>query len=56
MVVLALATARELDSASLALIGAIGTASLFGDFYVKYRIVKTGRHALLGRAGLGSIA
>ena len=42
VVPLALGIARELGATSLALLATIGVASLIGDFYVKYCIVKAG--------------
>jgi len=42
LVPIALGTARELGAGGLAVVGTIGAASLIGDFYVKYCVVKAG--------------
>jgi formate-dependent nitrite reductase membrane component NrfD len=44
VVPLALALARELGTAGLLVVGMIGVASLVGDFYVKYCVVKAGTY------------
>lgn len=56
VVPIVLAVARESFAApELAVLGAIGVASLVGDFYVKYCIVKAGVYVpVVGRAGVSA--
>jgi formate-dependent nitrite reductase membrane component NrfD len=51
---LALGAARALGATGSAVLAAIGVASLIGDFYVKYCIVKAGVYVpTVGAAGAG---
>ncbi len=52
LVPLALGTARELGTLGLLALGTIGVASLIGDFFVKYCVVKAGAYAPLQGEGI----
>ena len=55
LVPIGLGLARELGTTSLFVLGTIGTASLIGDFFVKYCIVKAGVYVPLRGAGIPGI-
>jgi formate-dependent nitrite reductase membrane component NrfD len=52
LIPVALGMARELGTAGLTVVAVIGVASLIGDFYVKYCVVKAGAYAPLRGAAL----